>query len=485
MKQKNYLSKTIFAALLFSFFTSSAITQEKNLGEFSRIRIGGTVSVLLVKAESCSVKLEGDADDTAKVKTVVENGRLLITSKGTIKSSDKLKITVSLKELTELELSGATELKTTGEFPVNFLRIQSSGAGDANLELNANRIHTEVSGAGNLNLSGKAVYLDSKISGAGELKAYQLICDSVNAAVSGSGFAKVNATKWIQANVSGAGNVIYKGEPTDRNVEISGAGSVRQAKGENEVEINESLKITHGDGDTTKLKWGDRRIMIYGDEKKDTIKKKEEVKSIWAGFEIGVNGYVTPGGSSDFPKKYNFLELNYKKSLCINVNFWEKNIKLYKNYIALTTGGGFEFNRYFFDNNSTLQPLNDSVAGFESGIDFRKNCLKATYVTVPLLLEFNTHATSKKSFHLAAGLVGAYNLTTKVKQVYELNNKTYKNKVKDDYSMNPFKLAATVRLGYGRFNLFATYGLTPFFQKKAVAPDLTAFTVGVTLLHFD
>jgi hypothetical protein len=100
-------------------------------------------------------------------------------------------------------------------------------------------------------------------------------------------------------------------------------------------------------------------------------------------------------------------------------------------------------------------------------------------------LEFNTNSNNKKSFHLAAGVVGAYNLTTKVKQVYELNNKTYKNKVKDDYSMSPFKLAATVRAGYGKFNFFATYGLTSFFKKKAVAPDFTAFTVGLTLLHFD
>jgi hypothetical protein len=480
------LSKLILAAGLLILAQTLAKAEDRNFGDFNSIRVGGVANVILVQSESCSVNVEGNSSDTSKIKISMEGGVLVITSKGNLKNSEKLKVKVKIKELKNLELSGACDVKTEDELLVDYLKIQSSGAGNGHLQVKAIKISSEVSGAGDLHLSGTANLLKAKISGAGELKAYNLVCDSVKVDVSGSGTAKVNAEKSIIVQVSGAGNVIYKGEPIDRNVDISGAGSVRQAKGENEVEINESLKISHSDGDTTRLKLGDQRILIYGDKsEEDTVKKQNQVKSIWTGFEVGVNGYLTPGGSSDFPKKYNFLELNYKKSICINFNFWEKNFKLYKNYIALTTGAGFEFNRYFFDNNTTLQPLNDTVSGYVSGIDFRKNCLKASYVTVPLLLEFNTNAKEKKSFHLAAGLVGGYNLSTKVKQVYELNNKTYKNKVKDDYNMNPFKLAATVRAGYGRFNVFATYGLTPLFQKKASAPELTAFTVGVTLVHFD
>ena len=475
------ITLTLALLCLGAFFSNA---QERNSGEFNSIRVSGAANVVLSTGESCSVKVEGNANDTSKIKTSIENGTLIISTKGNIKSSDKLKVTVSIKELKSLDLSGASEVKTSGELTVDKLSIQSSGAGDARLDLKANQISTEVSGAGNLHLSGSTNLLQAKISGAGELKAYNLVADSVTVKVSGSGTAKVNAAKSIKAEVSGAGNVIYKGEPVNRNVDISGAGSVRQAKGENEIEINESLKIDHGD--TTKLRFGDRRIMIYGDDDdNDTTKNRDEVKSIWTGIELGVNGYLTSAGSTDLPKNYNFLELNYKKSLCINVNFWEQNFKLYKNYIALTTGGGLEFNRFFFDNNTSLQPLNDSVAGFTSGIDFKKNCLKASFVTVPLLLELNTNRNEKKSFHLAAGLIGAYNLSSKLKQVYVLNTKTYKNKVKDDYSLNPFKIAVTVRAGYGRFNFFGTYALTSFFKKKAVAPELYAFTVGVTLLHFD
>ena len=481
-----HISKLIIALLLFLAATITTKAEERNLGDFTKIKVSGIAQVELNQAEKCGVEIVGKDSDTSSIITTVSDGVLTIATKSKGKNADKLKVVVGIKSLEDLELSGASDVKTKNPIRVDKLNLVLSGAGDATLQLNANQIKALISGAGNLHLAGNSKLLAAKVSGAGDLKSYDLVSDSVIVKISGSGSAKVNSTKAIDAEVSGAGNVIYKGEPVERNVNISGAGSVRQAKGENEVEINESLKINHGDGDTTRLKLGDRRIMIFGDEdNKDKAEKKDEVKSIWAGFEIGVNGYLTPGGSSDFPKKYNFLELNYKKSICLNLNVWEQNFKLYKNYIALTTGAGFEFNRYYFDNNITLQPINDTVIGYDSGIDFSKNCLKASYINVPLLLEFNTHSNPKKSFHLAAGIIGGYNLSTKVKQVYELSNKTYKNKVKNDYNMNPFKLAATVRAGYGKVNFFATYGLMPFFQEKAVAPELTAFTVGVTLIHFD
>ncbi len=110
--------------------------------------------------------------------------------------------------------------------------------------------------------------------------------------------------------------------------------------------------------------------------------------------------------------------------------------------------------------------------------------MKGTYINVPLLLEFNTNKKAKKSFHFAVGVIAGYRLSSRVKQIYELAGRTYKNKVSDDYNLNPFKYGATVRIGYGKFNVFATYSLSTLFEQNAVAPQLYPFTVGVTLVHF-
>jgi hypothetical protein len=61
--------------------------------------------------------------------------------------------------------------------------------------------------------------------------------------------------------------------------------------------------------------------------------------------------------------------------------------------------------------------------------------------------------------------------------------------MRDDYSINPFRVQATARVGYGWFRAFANYSLTPYFKKDSgVAgqenPDIRVFSAGITLIPF-
>ena len=60
----------------------------------------------------------------------------------------------------------------------------------------------------------------------------------------------------------------------------------------------------------------------------------------------------------------------------------------------------------------------------------------------------------------------------------------YNSKVKDfdDFYMNPFKWDATVRIGWGFINLFATYSVNTMF-KKDKGPELYPWTVGITFVN--
>ena len=64
-----------------------------------------------------------------------------------------------------------------------------------------------------------------------------------------------------------------------------------------------------------------------------------------------------------------------------------------------------------------------------------------------------------------------------------LFNAFHKEKDKQSFNTNPFRVSATVRGGVGWFNVFATYSLTPLFENGR-GPELYPFTVGVTLLGF-
>ena len=147
----------------------------------------------------------------------------------------------------------------------------------------------------------------------------------------------------------------------------------------------------------------------------------------------------------------------------------------------LITGLGLEFDHYSFKNSITLDPHSDIInATFDSTISYHKNKLNVTYIDVPLLLMFNTNSDHpSKGFHIGGGVIGGYKIHSVTKQEYNLDGYEYDVKKKDDYNLNPFKLSATVRAGFGGFNLFATYALTSLFESNK-GPQLYPFTVGIS-----
>ena len=169
------------------------------------------------------------------------------------------------------------------------------------------------------------------------------------------------------------------------------------------------------------------------------------------------------------------------KSQVWNLNLFEHKFNFGTPYVGLTTGLGFSFTSVAFKNNYLIQSTADSVyAVMDTVHNYSKNKLKASYLTIPLMLEFNTSADEDKSFYLAAGVIGGVRLTSKTKRQGEFDGKEFKEKVKGPFNLNPFKLDAAVRFGYADWGVFANYSLLPLFdQGKTV--DLYPLTFGLSL----
>ncbi len=248
--------------------------------------------------------------------------------------------------------------------------------------------------------------------------------------------------------------------------------------------------------DTTRLKLGSTRVIIIEEKNRTTIvegdtiqapKKKKKNRGDfghWAGFDIGVNGFLTYDNQLDLPTEARFLELDYSRSLTFRLNFLEKRIRIIGDFVALTTGMGVQWNRYGLKNNYDVSFNKDSIFGVENtSVNYTKNLLKATYLQIPLMLDLNTSHNAKRSFHLSAGVIGGYKITSRLKTRFEDEGRTYKNKTKGHYQFNPFQAYATVQVGYGKFTLFANYGLTRIFEKNK-GPQLYPFTIGVKVIDF-
>ncbi len=188
----------------------------------------------------------------------------------------------------------------------------------------------------------------------------------------------------------------------------------------------------------------------------------------------------------DLPKNYEFLDLTMSKSINVKVNFLEQNFNLIKNHLGLVTGLGLEYCNYRFDNNVILEKVDNKLGGFydeSQDRDYKKSKLVVNYLNLPILLEYQTNAHDNlNSFHIAAGVTGGLRIGSHTKIVYSAD-KENKDKVRDDFYLNPFKMDLTAKAGWGILNLTANYSLTKLF-KTDKGPELYPFTVGITLANF-
>lgn len=259
--------------------------------------------------------------------------------------------------------------------------------------------------------------------------------------------------------------------------------------GENEVLIIEE------DGDTTAVQLGSKGLSIVENEDGTSIniidmdeedkdkpekKKKKKFKPHYAGIELGLNNFLT---SNNTIANQGFMNLNTGKSQNFNLNFIEYGFGLGTSYVGLVTGLGFEWSEYVFDGNNTIEEAADgSIVSVPDPFEnVTKSSLHTSYLTAPLLLEFQIPA-GKKRIHISGGLVGGIKIGSKTKVKYQDGGKQ-KSVIRDDYSLSPFRYGATVRVGYRMINLYANYYFTPLFS-ETTTPVLQPFSIGLCLIPF-
>ena len=232
-------------------------------------------------------------------------------------------------------------------------------------------------------------------------------------------------------------------------------------------------------------------IMSNGDDEAiiksaDSIKfkKRKQRSNHYAGIDLGINGLVGSNKSLNLQEDAEYLDLSYGKSISLGINIYEQYFPIFHEKFGISTGLGFEFNKYSLKRDIVIYTDRDSTYGFEDSTRFiHKNLLKTEMLNLPIMLETNLGKDADHSFHLAAGAMFTYRLGSKTKQLFNQNGKEYKVKNRADYNMNPFRVNLVARIGYGKFTMYASYSLTEMFEDNKGA-EVYPFTVGISLISF-
>jgi len=210
-----------------------------------------------------------------------------------------------------------------------------------------------------------------------------------------------------------------------------------------------------------------------------TSNKKNLYNAQWQGFDIG---FMSTNKSAQWSN-------NVLQSTSLGINIFEYKIPLFKQYIGITTGFGFNFKTFTFGDDysilstdSTIELVKGNPSLYDANATIKSSTLNQGFFQIPLLLDFSTKKNQKKSISLAVGVVGGIRLFTNHRlQGKYSNGDKFNNVIRDNkyFHANLLTLDGMVRVAYGPIGLFGTYSLNGLFKKDA-AEKISPISIGVS-----
>jgi hypothetical protein len=269
---KNIIS---FLLILIAFGSFAQKREKRDLGGFQSVTFAFPGTLYLKQGSTTSVELSGEKELLERIETEVEGSKLIIRRKDIFRGWNnwdnygKLTVWVTLPRLNGVSVMGSGKVISENKFKTGPLSLKVSGSGSIDLDseseetdlnvsgsgvielkgiyssvdasisgsgrifLNgavAGTLGSSISGSGKLEATGTAKTLRSSISGSGKVAAFSLGVERCYARISGSGSVEVTAEKEIDADISGSGTVLYRGNPDHISSHSSGSGKVRKAE---------------------------------------------------------------------------------------------------------------------------------------------------------------------------------------------------------------------------------------------------------------
>jgi hypothetical protein len=207
-------------------------TEDRSVGDFKNIDVGGAAKVMISQGDQHSVKIEGDENLLQYIEVNQEGDRIVIRERTgfNLRPTGDIRIYVTAPVFSNIDASGASDIigQTKISNPEN-MEMHMSGAGDIKMEVDAPRLTFRMSGAGSIYIKGQTKEVDLEMSGAGSAHFYDLLSENTRVNLSGVGSAHVYASVKLDATVNGVGSIDYKGNATDVNQHVNGVGSIHKA----------------------------------------------------------------------------------------------------------------------------------------------------------------------------------------------------------------------------------------------------------------
>ena len=209
------------------------------------------------------------------------------------------------------------------------------------------------------------------------------------------------------------------------------------------------------------------------DEKEEYRVTINKEKTHVGAFDIGASGYGSKMFSTNIDDTASFLELN--RGFHLAFNLCETRVPIAQSHLGIATGIGMKFDIYSFSNKDMILTKGNTRLDydFDKSTSYSKSKLRCTYLTVPLVLEWQQG--NRDDFFFIAGVEGNLRIGSSTKTKTSSGDK---EKHRTDLYLNRLSYNLVARIGMKGVGVFVKANMSPLFR-DGKAPELYPFSAGI------
>lgn len=245
--------------------------------------------------------------------------------------------------------------------------------------------------------------------------------------------------------------------------------------------------------DTSETTWNGKKIIIISDETDHENKSSEKTVAVfstqrnraWQGFEIGFTGVsYSKDFNTEVPEGLEYFEPIPSNSINWAINAFEIDTRIIGEYVKFSTGLGYIAKNFTLANNYRLYKDTDGVTkGYQDPErKLERNRFRTGYITIPALISFNTNPHPQRAFRVAGGVVFGTRIFEAYRIKHQENGHNTREKYNGGYNANPMMLDIRGLIGYGGFNIYASYSTLGLFN-PGFGPEVYPYTIGISFIN--
>lgn len=213
------------------YSSKNTVKRERDVSPFNSIYAEDMIDVFVSQGDEEKVFVKADKSIQKHIFTRVKDSVLMCFSDRNVKfRNSDIKVYVTVKDLNEIKASSCSGIYGKTVINTKKINIDAEDASDIKVDINAVYVKCKTSGDADVILKGRADNFYGRAKSASDINAKNLVVRNCDVKASNMADIHITVIDRIRAYAGNMGDIVYYGNPKEKDISKSEMGSVKHNK---------------------------------------------------------------------------------------------------------------------------------------------------------------------------------------------------------------------------------------------------------------